>query len=306
VEARHRKLLEGNPFLHQIISLDTLAWRKDLTSRKTLAAIRRSIEFLREAGYDTAVDFQGLYKSALIAKLSGAKRRVGFAARRLREPAAGIFYTAHISARGCRHVIDLNLALVEHLGAPRAPRSSWQFPLPASREDDEYVTRELVSCGTRDFIIINPGGGWKSKCWAPENYAELIRKLAGEFRGDFLLTGSPDEEPVIHRIIQDSGRARYFPSTITQFIALARRARLVVGGDTGPLHLAAAVRTPIVAIYGPTDPARNGPVSAQDITLWNRGPVDYTRRAAKAGYIPGISVASVAEAVRQRLARAHE
>lgn len=305
VETRHARLLEENRFVHRVIPLDTLAWRKKLTSRATLAAIRRGIGGLREARYDAAIDFQGLYKSALIARLSHARERVGFAGPRLREPAAGVLYTRQVSGRGFEHVIDLNLALVEHLGVPHAERANWKFPLPSCPQDDEYVIRELAGQGTENFAIINPGGGWQSKCWSPENYSNLIRLLAPEFPGDFLLTSSPDERPVIEQIVRDSGaaRARYFPSTLTQFISLARRARVFVGCDTGPLHLAAAVRTPVVAIYGPTDPARNGPFSPDDITLWNRGPIDYTRRAAGAGYIPGISVKAVAEAIRRRLAR---
>ncbi len=307
VETRHARLLEGNRFVHRVIPLDTLAWRKKLTSRATLAAIRHSVGFLREAKYDAAIDFQGLYKSALIAKLSGARERVGFTAPRLRERAAGVFYTAQVSGRGLAHVIDLNLALAGHYGAPHPERANWSFPLPESREDDETVSRALAAQGTERFIIINPGGGWQSKCWSPENYATLIRLLAPEFPGDFLLTGSPDEKPVVDQIARDSrtARARYFPSTVTQFISLARRARLLVGGDTGPLHLAAAVRTPVVAIYGPTDPTRNGPFSPDDITLWNHGTIDYTRRAAGAGFIAGITVESVAEAIRTRLARTH-
>ncbi len=307
VETRHARLLEGNRFVHRVIPLDTLTWRKKLTSRATLAAIRRGLGGLREARYDAAIDFQGLYKSALIARLSRARERVGFAGTRLREPAAGVLYTRQVSGRGFDHVIDLNLALVEYLGAPHADRARWQFPLPSSREDDEAVSRELAAHGIERFIIINPGGGWLSKCWAPENYSNVIRLVSPEFPGEFLLTGSPDEKPAIEQIARDSGsaRARYFPSTLTQFISLARRARLLVGSDTGPMHLAAAVRTPIIAIYGPTDPARNGPFSPDDITLWNHGPIDYSRRAAGAGYIPGIPVESVAEAIRRRLTRSH-
>ena len=95
------------------------------------------------------------------------------------------------------------------------------------------------------------------------------------------------------------------PSTITQFIALARRARLFIGGDTGPLHLAAAVGTPIVGIYGPTDPARNGPFAPEDIALCNREPINHTRRGANPAYLPGISVETVVAAVQKRLARAY-
>lgn len=112
---------------------------------------------------------------------------------------------------------------------------------------------------------------------------------------------------MIGGIVEGAGvkRARYIPTTLVQFIALARRARLFIGGDTGPLHLAAAVGTPIVGIYGPTDPVRNGPFAADDIALSNRGPVNHTRRGANPAYLPGISVAAVVSAVEERLTRAH-
>jgi lipopolysaccharide heptosyltransferase I len=304
-ESRYALLLEANPFVHRIITLDTLGWRKNLKSVRTLKSVWRGLHVLREARYDAAIDFQGLYKSAVIARLSRAPERVGFAEICLREPAAAALYTARVPVREQAHVIEWNLALVEHLGVSRIDRTQWQFPLPSSQADDQYVGHQLRARGCEDFIIVNPGGGWRSKCWAPENYAGVIRRLADEF--EFLLTGSADEETLCAGIIRNSGtsRAKYFPSTIPQFIALARRARLFLGGDTGPLHLAAAVGTPIVGIYGPTDPARNGPFSSGDITLWNRGPIDYTRRAKNADWIPGISVDSVVDAIRQRLKRAH-
>jgi len=308
VEARHARLLEGNPFVQRVITIDTHAWRKSLASVATLSAIWKEIKTLRCEHYDAAIDFQGLYKSALIGWLSGARERFGFAESRLREPAAGFFYSTRISARGIEHVIELNLALLESLGVPRPERALWEFPLPSSRDDEEFVTRALAVEGTNDFLILNPGGGWQSKCWSPESYAELIRSSSPQWDCDFLLTGSPGEEPLIQRIIEQSGvrRARYFPSTVTQFIALARRARLLVAGDTGPLHLATAVRTPVVALFGPTDPARNGPFLPEDIALWNGGAIDYTRRAVNAGYLSGISVESVAAAIRRRLGITHE
>jgi len=307
IEARYSQLLEKNPFVHRLIALDTLGWRKALTAPPTWKAIRRGLGLLRETLYDAAIDFQGLYKSAFIAWLSRARERVGFAEARLREPVAAVFYTARVSARERAHVVELNLALAEHLGAPHLDRGQWQFPLPRSDADEAYVRSQLAAHEAQDFIVLNPGGGWQSKCWAPENYARLIQMYSAEFPGMFFLTGSPAEEPLIAHIIQDSKtqRARYFPSTITQFIALVRRGRLFVGGDTGPLHLAAAVGTPIVALYGPTDPARNGPFSPLDIALWNRGPIDYTRRAVDAGYITGMTVESVVAAIRRRLARTH-
>jgi lipopolysaccharide heptosyltransferase I len=304
VEKRHALLLDGNPHLHRILVLDTLGWRKHLTSSATWHEIRNGVGDLRQTLYDAALDFQGLWKSAVVAWLSRARERIGFAGPWLREPSAGVLYTQRVLPREHVHVVEENLALVERLGA-RTER--WQFPLPRNEQDDAYIERQLAAWDSGNFAIVNPGGGWRSKCWSPENYAALIREWAGARRGPILLTGSPSEEPLINEILRGAGSpcARYFPTTLLQFIALARRARLFIGGDTGPLHLAAAVGTPIVGIYGPTDPARNGPFAADDIALSNRGPINHTRRGENPAYLPGISVASVMAAAEVRLARAH-
>lgn len=304
IETRYAGLLEGNPFVHRVVKLDTLGWRKKLASAQAIEAVARSFLALREVAYEAAIDFQGLFKSGLIAWLSHSQARLGLAEYWLREPAAGVFYTERVSARGRQHVIEESLALVERLGA----RSNhWQFPLPRTVTDDRYVEQQLASRGAGDFIIISPGGGWITKRWSPDNYAELIRFLDSELPWKVLLTGSPEEEELIQEILRGAGSraASYFPSTIVQFIALARRAKLFVGGDTGPLHLAAAVGTPIVAIYGPTDPARNGPFSRNDVTLSNRGRIDHTRRTRTPAYLSGVSTESVLAAIRQRLARAY-
>jgi lipopolysaccharide heptosyltransferase I len=304
VEKRHALLLEGNPHLHRIVVLDTLEWRRHLTSSATWHEIRNGLSDLRRTLYTAALDFQGLWKSAVVAWLSRAQERIGFAERWLREPSAAVLYTQRVSPRQRVHVVEENLALVERLGA-RAQR--WQFPLPRHEEDDAYVDRQLAALDSGNFIIINPGGGWRSKCWSPENYAVLIRQWEDSRREPILLTGSPSEAPLLEEILQNAGaqRARYLPTTLVQFIALARRARLFLVGDTGPLHLAAAVGAPIVGIYGPTDPVRNGPFAADDIALSNRGPINHTRRGTNPTYLPGISVESVVAAVEKRLARAY-
>ncbi len=308
VEARYAGLIEGNPFVRSTLKFDTLGWRKRMASAAMLEEVTRSLFELRELSFDAAIDFQGLIKSALIAGLSRSRDRVGFSEYWLREPSAGAFYTERVGPRGCTHVVEENLALVEHLGARRPTSDQWRFPLPKSADDDAYVEQQLKALDAQEFMIINPGGGWITKRWAPENYAELITRLESELPSRILLTGSPEEEPLIREILERAGsrHASLFRSTMTQFIALARRARLFVGGDTGPLHLAAAAGTPIVAIYGPTDPSRNGPFSAADITLTNCGPIDHTRRTRNPEYLPGISVESVLEAIHQRRARAHD
>lgn len=304
VEKCYALLLEGNPHLHLIVEIDTLGWRRHLTSSETWREIGIGVSDLRRTPYDAALDFQGLWKSAVVGWLSHAHERVGFAERWLREPSAGVLYTQRVTPREHVHVVEENLALAARLGAHT---KRWQFPLPWNDEDDAYVDMQLAALGSEDFFIVNPGGGWRSKCWSPENYAALIRQLAGVLPEQILLTGSPAEEPMIGEILKNAGsqRAHYFPSTLVQFIALARRARLFIGGDTGPLHLAAAVGAPIVGIYGPTDPVRNGPFAADDVALSNRGPINYTRRGENPAYLPGISVESVVAAVEKRMARAH-
>jgi heptosyltransferase I len=310
IEKRHAMLLDGNPFVHRVISLDTLGWRSKPASGSTLEGVVRSILALRELPFDAAIDFQGLVKSGLIAWISRSQERLGFAQNWLREPAARAFYTECVSPSDRRHVIEMNLALVERLGVPALQPSEWRFPLPHSASHERVVRERLAALGVEEFIVINPGGGWISKRWSPGNYAELVRLIERHHREldwRILLTGSPDEEALIREILERAGskHAVYFASTLGEFIALAHRAKLFVGGDTGPLHLAAAVGTPIVAIYGPTDWARNGPFSAADITLSNAGRINHTRRARKPTFLPGIAVESVLAAMLERLARDH-
>ena len=307
VETRYAELLEGNPFVHRVLKLDTLGWRRRLTSAATLEEVLRSCFELRDCAFDAAIDFQGLFKSALIARLSRARDRVGFSEPWLRELAAAAFYTQRVGAQGRRHVVEENLALVERLQARSPEPANWQFPLPHNARDDAYVDEQLAALGAREFILINPGAGWIAKRWAPENYAQLVRRLESRFPWKVLMTGAPDEEALIQEILQAAGsrQGRLFRSTLVQFIALARRAKLFVGGDTGPLHLAAAAGTPIVAIYGPTDPARNGPFSPLDVALSNHGPIDHSRRTRNPTYLDGVSVDSVLAAIHERLSRAH-
>jgi heptosyltransferase-1 len=311
IEKRHAPLLKGNPYVHRVLKLDTRSWRKELFSPGTLEQIAGTGRALREITFDAAVDFQGLLKSAFLARLSRSRLRLGFSEYWLREPLAGIFYSDHVSPRGRRHVIEMNLSLVERLGAGPTPREAWKFPLPQNDADDREVESRLAALAASEFIVLNPGGGWKSKCWPPENYAELIGRLEGEIPATCLLTGSPDEEPLVNDILRRSGsrRASYFPSTIPQLIALARRARLFVGGDTGPLHLAEAAGAPVVEIFSSSEPVntpeRNGPFRAQDIAVANLNGVSHCSRNKNSDYMRDVAVDSVLAAVRERLARTH-
>ncbi|MCL5670117.1 MAG: glycosyltransferase family 9 protein, partial [Acidobacteria bacterium] len=248
-------------------------------------------------------DFQGLMKSAIFARLSHSQKCVGLAGISLREPLAALLYSHRVSPKGT-HIIEINLSLVETLGAQP---SNWEFPLPDRPQERKAVQTQLQQLGTKDFIVVNPGGGWKSKRWAPENYVKLIGALNSKIPLDILVTGSPQEEEVAREILTRANvaRAKWFPSTLLQFIALAREAKLLVGGDTGPLHLAAAVGTPIVALFDATDPRntpeRNGPFNPGDIILCGLRRAKPTGHSKHLNYLEGVSVDSVANATLQRL-----
>ncbi len=312
IESRFAELLEGNAFVGRVLPLDTLGWRGRWQSAGAPEDIVGGLAALRRFRPEVTVDFQGLVKSAALAWFTRAPRRIGFAGRWRREELAGLLYTERVEAPGREHVVEENLALVERLGAHPVPRNRWQFPLPRDRAAESDVKRRLEESGAEKFIVINPGGGWTSKRWPPRQYIELIRALDAEGGHNVLVTGSPSEESWIREIVGAvaGSRVAYFPSTLTEFIALSRRARLLVGGDTGPLHLAAAVGTPIVAIYGPTNPRRNGPFAPDDIALRNRRDSEPRRthwnrmQARRPGYLEGVPTEDVLAAVRRRLAAA--
>jgi len=310
VERRFSELLAGNPFVSRVLPIDTLGWCARWWSAASPEDVVGGLAALRRFRPDAAIDFQGLVKSAALGWLSRAPRRIGFAGRWRRERPAGMLYTQRVEAPGREHVVEENLALAERLGARPVARERWQFPLPGDREAESEIERRLDELRAESFIVINPGGGWTSKRWPPRQYAALARALAEDHT--VLVTGSPGEAPWIREIVDSAagGHAVYFPSTLLEFIALVRRARMLVGGDTGPLHIAAAAGTPVVAIYGPTNPRRNGPFAPGDIILTNHTDSESRRthwnrmQARRPGYLEGVPTEDVLAAVRRRLAAA--
>ncbi len=319
VERRASEILKQSPAIDELIELDTRSWRKAPLAHNTRAELKSMIATLRDnAGhkgrFDVAIDFQGLIKSGLVAYVSGAAKRIGFETADLRESASRIFLTDQVETAEIKHVIEKNLALarraIAQLGVDSAGPASipqgYEFPIHVSEEDEEYVEKATSATGNK-FAIINPGGGWPTKLWSAESFGELADWLFKEYRLASFVTYGPGEESLAERVTRASttGSARALPSTIKQFVALARRARLFVGGDTGPLHIAAACGTPVVGIYGPTSPERNGPFEKDDICvgrdLWCRP--DCHRRSCWHWECMEIPVASVKSAVGARLSR---
>jgi heptosyltransferase-1 len=279
------------PLVDHIHVVNTRGWRAGLLSDETWKEARGAIRGLRQISYDVAIDFQGAWKSAMVAVASGAPVRIGF--RNPREHPASVFYTRQVSGSGT-HIVEQNLSLLsafDHLERddraamrqvslsepPRAPE------LPLDDTHELWANQELMRLDLfhRDFAIINPGAGWGAKCWPAESYAEVARGLA-EHGVRSLVNFGPREDELARDVENASrGAAQARRYSLGELIALTRRARLFVGGDTGPMHLAAALRVPVIGIFGPTNPARNGPYGTEAIVL--RSPESVTNHSRRAG-----------------------
>jgi heptosyltransferase I len=292
VEPNWARLLKDNPDINDAIYAE----------RTSAAGMMSTLNRVRAGRYICAVDFQALYKSALLAFASGARRRIGFKSSYAREGLAAAFYTERLNPRG-PHKVDHNLTLVEAAGAGKPV--SIRFPLAIDAEDEEAVTGELSSKGIREYFVLNPGGGWLSKCWPAARYGELHRRLVERFGWRGVISFGPGEKNHAREAIQAAGAPPpvAIPLGLGPLMALLRRAKFVVSADTGPLHLAWALGAPVIGLYGPTDPSRNGPYSRADVVVRNpRASVTtYRREASYSPSMLSITVEQVAEAVERRL-----
>jgi heptosyltransferase I len=291
VEPKWRRLLEGNPDLSDVISAD----------RGSAGGISASVRRLRSAKYTCAIDFQGLYKSALLAFASGAPRRIGFQSSYAREGLAALSYTDRVNPRG-PHKVDHNLTLAEHAGARKTtPR----FPLSIFPEDNERIVRELAVHSLQQFFVLNPGGGWRSKCWPAERYGELHHKLAERHGWRGVISFGPGEDNLAQEVIAAAGEPPPIAVALElgPLMALLRRASFVVSADTGPLHLASALGAPVIGLFGPTDASRNGPYSAADIVVRNprSSETTYRRGASYSPAMLSITTEQVTEAIERRV-----
>src|SRR5262249_6286012 len=172
--------------------------------------------------------------------------------------------TERVQADDHDHVIKKNLRLVEHLGCKVS--EGFQFPIALSPEDEQFAKQQAARFDGR-FVILNPGGGWPTKLWDTAGYAAIADRLFEYCAVRSVVTYGPGEKDLAQSIVDQSksGAAVLVDSTLKQFFALSKLATLFIGGDTGPMHLAAAARIPIVAIFGPTSARRNGPFDLNDI-----------------------------------------
>jgi heptosyltransferase-1 len=289
------------PLVDEVHTVDLKAWRKSLFSISTLQQAATAWNDVRGAHYDIALDLQGAMRSAVLARWSGA--RMVYGATEPRESPASLWYTRKVIARG-RHVVEQNFSIAESLVQHPAgsPQVDISCDFPRQPQAEARISERLAQHGIGEFAILNPGAGWGAKRWPAKRYGEVSRGLASLGVRSILNYGPGEEELVRTAEAASGGTAQVMSCGITDLIALTRRARLFIGGDTGPLHLAAALRVPVVAIYGPTDPVRNGPYGTRSVVL--RSPESVTshaRRAAADGGLLTIGIEDVLSAARKLL-----
>jgi heptosyltransferase-1 len=280
------------PVVRRIHLAETKLWSKAPASPATMRSILDLRRALRGERYDLAVDMQGTLRSAVIGRMSGSGRLVGYGDPR--EPLAARFYKTTLERKG-RHVIEQGAALLgEACGVALEPDG---VELPHEEWADHWAA-EVV--GDRRVCLLAAGAGWAAKCWAVQKYGALAVELKA--MGLDVVVNAPRKDDALAAAVVEAsgGAARVVVCNVTGLIALMRCTALLVGGDSGPTHLAAALGIPLVALFGPTDPERNGPRGpGAKIVLRDPASVtSYKRVGAEDIGLANLSVETVMDAVR--------
>jgi heptosyltransferase I len=289
-----------HPRWESLIASSALASQTWALESRSTTSLRKAIAKIRSLSWDAAIDYQGLWKSAGLAVFGGIRRRIGFSSETIREFGVPILYTDRVRCV-TTHIADQNGELSL---CARARNGVADFSLRISPEDECQVQKRLREMHIERYVMLSPGGGWRSKCWPPERFAELCRMIRDSLGLRCIVNYGPGEDDLFTAIHECSSGADPVPynDALGPLMALLRGAACIVGGDTGPLHLATALKTPAVGLFGPTDPARNGPYRTQDIVL--RAP-DAVRTHSRVDRthpsMLQIQVSEVFQAVQRRL-----
>jgi lipopolysaccharide heptosyltransferase I len=269
---------------------------------RSLGATLRMVRELRRSRYDAVIDLQGLIKSATLARAAGARRTIGLPRAHLREPLAAVLYGETPDPGSDPHVIRKGLALMRSLGVTD---DSIAFPLDVPLTMKPHLVATLSGSG--GYAVLNPGAAWPNKRWPADRFGALAAAMRDRLGIRSWVLFGPGEESISQSVVDASDGAAKMapPTTLTDIAAIAKGARVMVSGDTGPLHIGAAVGVPIVALFGPTRAERNGPWSPDDLTIsrFDSCECHYARRCHRATRcIDDISVAEVLTAVERRVA----
>jgi heptosyltransferase-1 len=246
---RWEVLVESSSVASQVWTVET----------RSFSSLREAFRRIRSANFEAAIDYQGLWKSASLPFFGGIRKRIGFSSHTIREPGVPILYTDRVRTAAA-HIAEQNGELSIRAGAKQGVGT---FTLQVSPNADSRVRETLAAHGIHRYVVLSPGGGWRSKYWPAEHFGALCQLIHNSLGLRCIINSGPGDDDVVALVLAASGDARPLPyrSDLEQLMAVLRNALCVVGGDTGPLHLAVALGTPVVALFGPTDPARNGPYS---------------------------------------------
>jgi len=284
------------PLVDRVHCVNTAEWRHAPFSFNTWQQMAVGLSHLRGTRYDAAIDFQGAIRSALLARWSGAE--VVYGSSQPRENAASMFYTRKVMTSGV-HVVEQALGLAAAI-TPTGSLTQQQVEFPVDPDAEHAMAPVLEDA--KDFAILNPGAGWGAKRWPAERYGQVAKELAKDGLCSLINYGPGEEELAVTVEAAGDGSARKVACSVSELVAITRRARLFVGGDTGPMHLAAALKIPVVAIFGPTNPARNGPFGTRSIVLRNASSItDHTRHPEPEQGLLEITAKEVIVAARKLL-----
>lgn len=308
VEKRAAEILRKNELLDNLIEIDTKSLRKKVSLKRNLLNARLQLRKLRSERFDVAIDFQGLIKSAAIAKIAKSKRIYGFSKKNLREPASRFLLTDKIKIKKKIHVIRKNITLAAKALDFEVPNGNFEFPIFTSEKHEKEAERIIEKAG-ENVAVLNPAGGWVTKLWHAEKYGKLADRLWEELGLTSVISTAPNEINLAEKALaaSDSGKAILAQPSLKGFYELAKRAKVYVGGDTAPTHLAVAARTPVVGIFGPTEWWRNGSPDPKDICVARQDigcRVDCHRRTCGKWICMDIDVETVFRAVKERLREA--
>ena len=309
VESSFAPLLQGHPLLRRVIHLDTRGWRKQgaATAVRGSWAVGRQ---LREEKYDVVLDLQGNSKSGLFTRLSGARKRFGFDSSQTREWLNTLTTNYKVSIPPeCHHISSRYLRIARD-AFPGETDVSLCGPLPVQDEAAQAISAMLEERGLTpgEFIVAHYGTTWETKLWPLDRWLELAKNLVVEKDRQLVLTWGNNVEKVAAEQIAEAcqGRAVIWPrGTLQELVALLAEARLVIGADTGPIHIAAAAGTPTVSIFRVTDSLRNGPSGDKHIRI--QAPMDCSPCLRKSCDLDrecgrSVTVDSVMNAVEKQLA----
>jgi heptosyltransferase-1 len=285
-------------------SLATEIWA---TETRSFTSLREILGRIRGKAFDAAIDYQGLWKSAAFSFFGRVPQRIGFSSETIREYGVPILYTDRVRCTET-HIAEQNGELSLRAGAQHRTAGVHLTVPPA---EASAVREYLGSLGIDRYVALSPGGGWRSKCWPADRFGALCRKIRDSLGLPCLVNYGPGEESIAAVVRDASGDADpiLYNGVLGQLMALMRNALCLVGGDSGPLHLAVALGTPAVALFGPTDPGRNGPYrgggnagSASAVDIVMRSPhavTSYKRSGQVDSSMLEIEVDAVFDAVRR-------